>query len=135
MQLSRFSTSAAAVPTEERLTHRNGYRPRRWDARAGELELAIAKLRRGNYFPSFLQPRRRSEQAPVSVVQQAYVSGVSSRRVDQLVDSLAPLLEERRDQKKRRCSNSPPPEPPAMPTSYTTPGDLTTAKGLWSSVG
>jgi len=73
---------------EERLTHRNGYRPRRWDTRAGELELAIPKLRRGSYFPSFLQPRRRSEQALVSVVQQAYVCGVSTRRVDQLVESL-----------------------------------------------
>jgi transposase-like protein len=74
--------------SEERLTHRNGYRPRRWDTRAGELELAIPKLRRGSYFPSFLQPRRRSEQALVSVVQQAYVCGVSTRRVDQLVESL-----------------------------------------------
>ncbi len=73
---------------EERLTHRNGYRPRRWDTRAGELELQIPKLRRGSYFPSFLQPRRRSEQALVSVVQQAYVCGVSTRRVDQLVESL-----------------------------------------------
>jgi transposase-like protein len=74
--------------SEERLTYRNGYRPRRWDTRAGELELAIPKLRRGSYFPSFLQPRRRSEQALVSVVQQAYVCGVSTRRVDQLVESL-----------------------------------------------
>ncbi len=73
---------------EERLTQRNGYRARRWDTRAGELELAIPKLRRGSYFPSFLQPRRRSEQALVSVVQQAYVCGVSTRRVDQLVESL-----------------------------------------------
>src|SRR5712691_9772986 len=53
---------------DERLTHRNGYRPRRWDTRAGELELAIPKLRRGSYFPSFLEPRKRSEQALVSVV-------------------------------------------------------------------
>ncbi len=74
--------------SEERLTHRNGYRPRRWDTRAGELELAIPKLRRGSYFPSFLEPRRRSEQALVAVVQQAYVCGVSTRRVDQLVESL-----------------------------------------------
>jgi transposase-like protein len=73
---------------EERLTHRNGYRPRRWDTRAGELELAIPKLRRGSYFPSFLEPRKRSEQALVSVVQEAYVAGVSTRKVDQLVESL-----------------------------------------------
>jgi putative transposase len=56
--------------SEERLTHRNGYRPRRWGTRAGELELAIPKLRRGGYFPSFLEPRKRSEQALVSVVQE-----------------------------------------------------------------
>jgi len=72
----------------ERLTQRNGYRPRRWDTRAGELELAIPKLRRGSYFPSFLEPRRRSEQALVAVVQEAYVAGVSTRKVDQLVESL-----------------------------------------------
>ena len=62
---------------EERATHRNGYRPRRWDTRAGEIELQIPKMRQGSYFPSFLQPRKRSEQALVSVVQQAYVCGVS----------------------------------------------------------
>jgi transposase-like protein len=74
--------------TEDRATHRNGYRPRRWDTRAGEIELQIAKIRQGSYFPSFLQPRKRSERALVSVVQQAYVCGVSTRRVDQLVESL-----------------------------------------------
>ena len=73
---------------EERLTHRNGYRARPWQTRAGELELAIPKLRRGSYFPSFLEPRRRSEQALVSVVQEAYVAGVSTRKVDQVVESL-----------------------------------------------
>jgi putative transposase len=73
---------------EERLTQRNGYRSRSWSTRAGEIELAIPKLRRGSYFPSFLEPRRRSEQALVSVVQEAYVAGVSTRKVDQVVESL-----------------------------------------------
>jgi putative transposase len=73
---------------DDRATHRNGYRARRWDTRAGEIELQIPKLRQGSYFPSFLAPRKRSEQALVSVVQQAYVCGVSTRRVDQLVESL-----------------------------------------------
>jgi transposase-like protein len=73
---------------DDRATHRNGYRPRRWDTRAGEIELQIPKIRQGSYFPGFLQPRKRSEQALVSVVQQAYVCGVSTRRVDQLVESL-----------------------------------------------
>src|SRR5215510_10990051 len=73
---------------EDRLTQRNGYRARSWATRAGEIELAIPKLRRGSYFPSFLEPRRRSEQALVSVVQEAYVAGVSTRKVDQVVESL-----------------------------------------------
>ncbi len=64
--------------TDDRAMHRNGYRPRRWDTRAGEVELQIPKLRLGSYFPSFSQPRKRSEQALVAVVQQAYVCGVST---------------------------------------------------------
>jgi putative transposase len=73
---------------EDRATHRNGYRARRWDTRAGEIELQIPKIRRGSYFPSILEPRKRSEQALLGVIQQAYVCGVSTRRVDQLVESL-----------------------------------------------
>jgi hypothetical protein len=73
---------------QDRATRRNGYRARRWDTRAGEIELQIPKIRQGSYFPSFLEPRRRSEQALLAVVQQAYVCGVSTRRVDQLVESL-----------------------------------------------
>jgi putative transposase len=73
---------------EDRMTHRNGYRGREWQTRAGTVELQIPKLRRGSYFPSFLEPRRRSEQALLGVIQQAYVCGVSTRRVDQLVESL-----------------------------------------------
>src|SRR3712207_4432456 len=73
---------------QDRATHRNGYRARRWDTRAGEIELQIPKIRRGSYFPSILEPRKRSEQALLGVIQQAYVCGVSTRRVDQLVESL-----------------------------------------------
>jgi putative transposase len=73
---------------EDRMTHRNGYRAREWQTRAGSVELQIPKLRRGSYFPSFLEPRRRSEQALLAVIQQCYVCGVSTRRVDQLVESL-----------------------------------------------
>ena len=58
---------------DDRATHRNGYWPRRWDTRAGEIELQIPKIRQGSYFPSFLEPRRRSEQALLAVVRQAYV--------------------------------------------------------------
>src|SRR5438874_13288275 len=60
---------------DDRATHRNGYRSRRWDTRAGEIELQIPKLRQGSYFTSFLQPRKRSERALVAVVQQAYGAG------------------------------------------------------------
>ena len=73
---------------DDRMTHRNGYRAREWQTRAGTVELQIPKLRRGSYFPSFLEPRRRSEQALLAVIQQCYVCGVSTRRVDQLVESL-----------------------------------------------
>jgi transposase-like protein len=76
------------VAPEARLTHRNGYRPRAWETRVGEIELLIPKKRSGSYFPSFLEPRRRSEQAIVAVVLEAYVNGVSTRKVDRLVEQL-----------------------------------------------
>ena len=72
----------------ERITHRNGYRERSWQTRAGEVELAIPRLRSGSYFPSFLEPRSRSEKALVAVIQEAYVNGVSTRKVDRLVTQL-----------------------------------------------
>jgi putative transposase len=72
----------------ERVTHRNGYRERSWQTRAGEIELAIPRLRSGSYFPSFLEPRSRSEKALVAVIQEAYVNGVSTRKVDRLVTQL-----------------------------------------------
>ena len=77
------------VAPGRRLTHRNGYRPRAWETRVGEIELLIPKKRSGpSYFPSFLEPRRCSEQAIVSVVLEAYVNGVSTRKVDRLVEQL-----------------------------------------------
>ena len=72
----------------ERVTYRNGYRNRTWDTRVGTMELHIPKLREGSYFPSLLEPRRRSEKALLSVIQQAYVEGVSTRRVDDLIKAL-----------------------------------------------
>ena len=76
------------VAPEMRLTHRNGYRPRAWETRVGEIELLIPRKRQGSYFPSFLEPRRRSEQAIIAVVLEAYVNGVSTRKVDRLVEQL-----------------------------------------------
>src|SRR4051812_4158665 len=86
----------------ERLTHRNGYRPRVWDTRVGDVELAIPRLRQGSYFPSFLEPRRRAEQALVAVVQEAYVNGVSTRKVDRLVQQLG-VAGMSKDQVSRLC--------------------------------
>jgi putative transposase len=74
--------------SEDRVTYRNGSRPRRWDTRAGTIDLRIPKLREGTYLPAFLEPRRRSEQALLAVIQQAYIEGVSTRRVEDLVQAL-----------------------------------------------
>src|SRR5205809_6023661 len=75
--------------TPERANRRNGYREREWDTRVGTIELAIPKLRAGSYFPDWLlQPRRRAEQAFVSVIADAYLAGVSTRRVEKLVQQL-----------------------------------------------
>jgi len=75
--------------SDERVNSRNGYRPREWDTRAGTVELAIPKLRSGSYFPDWLlQHRRRAEQALVSVVATSYLLGVSTRRVEKLVEQL-----------------------------------------------
>jgi transposase-like protein len=85
-----------------RQTQRNGYRDRRWDTRVGEIELAIPRLRTGSYLPSFLEPRRRAEQALVAVVQEAYVNGVSTRKVDRLVEQMG-LRGLSKDQVSRMC--------------------------------
>jgi len=74
--------------TDERTGYRNGTRMRSWDTRLGTIDLAIPKVRSGTYFPSLLQPRRRAEQALLTVVQEAYVHGVSTRKVDDLVKAL-----------------------------------------------
>ena len=74
--------------SKERRTQRNGYRERAWETRVGEIPLRIPKLREGTYYPSFLEPRRPAEQALLAVVQEAYVQGVSTRKVDALVQSL-----------------------------------------------
>jgi transposase-like protein len=78
----------AGARSPERLNHRNGYRERAWDTRAGRIDLAIPKLRKGSYLPSFLEPRRTAEKALTAVIQEAYVHGVSTRAVDDLVKAM-----------------------------------------------
>ena len=88
-EISAEIGAAHSEVSADRLTYRNGYRPRPWETRVGELELLIPRKRSGEaYFPSFLEPRRRSEQAIVAVVMEAYVNGVSMRKVDRLVEQL-----------------------------------------------
>lgn len=74
--------------TPERTGQRNGYRERAWDTRVGTIELRVPRVRDGSYFPSLLEPRKRAERALAAVVQEAYVQGVSTRRVDDLVQAL-----------------------------------------------
>jgi transposase-like protein len=88
---------------DQRRAQRNGYRDRRWDTRVGEIELQIPKLRTGSYLPSFLEPRKRAEQALVAVVQEAYVNGVSTRKVDRLVEQMG-LRGLSKDQVSRMCA-------------------------------
>jgi putative transposase len=88
--------------SEARSTHRNGYRPRPWATRVGEIELAVPRKRSGeSYFPSFLEPRKRSEKALLGVVMEAYVNGVSTRKVDHLVSELGIRMS--KDQVSRIC--------------------------------
>jgi transposase-like protein len=79
-EVSQAAGAGDGERNPERAARRNGYRERPWDTRVGSIELAIPRLRTGSYFPSFLEPRRRSEQALVAVVQEAYVNGVSTAR-------------------------------------------------------
>lgn len=74
--------------SDDRTTHRNGYRDRIWETRAGAVDLRIPKLRRGSYLPCFLEPRRTAEKALVAVIQEAYIQGISTRSVDDLVKAM-----------------------------------------------
>jgi putative transposase len=88
LEVQKKTGAGRGERSPERLAHRNGYRERRWDTRAGSVLLPIPKVREGSYFPSFLEPRRRSEEALMAVVCEAYVKGVSPRKVEDLVQAM-----------------------------------------------
>lgn len=89
MEVSRLAGAEHHARTDDRRAYRNGDRTRRLDTRVGTLELEIPKLRSGPaYMPSFLEARKRSEQAPLSVVMEAHVNGVSTRKVERLVEQM-----------------------------------------------
>ncbi len=88
LEVSEQVGAAKHERTEDRKGYRNGYRTREWDTRVGTVDLAVPKVRDGSYYPSLLEPRKRAERALVAVVQEAYIQGVSTRRVDDLVKSL-----------------------------------------------
>ena len=90
MELDTEGLCAAAYGerSPERTNSRNGYRERLWQTRAGAVDLKIPKLRKGSYFPGFLEPRRAGEKALAAVIQEAYIQGVSTRSVDELVRAM-----------------------------------------------
>ena len=88
MEVEEHIGAARHERTEGRSGHRNGYRERTWDTRAGAIELKVPRVRDSSYFPSLLEPRRRAERALSAVVQEAYVHGISTRKVDELVKAL-----------------------------------------------
>src|SRR6202166_595687 len=88
MEVAGLTGAAYGEKSPDRLAQRNGYRDRAWETRAGSVELRIPKLRKGSYLPFFLEPRRLAEKALTAVIQEAYVQGISTRSVDDLVKAM-----------------------------------------------
>src|ERR1700710_255639 len=88
LEVGGLTGAAFGEKSTERLAQRNGYRERDWETRAGTVELRIPKLRKGSYFPGFLEPRRMAEKALTAVIQEAYIQGDSTRSVDDLVQAM-----------------------------------------------
>jgi putative transposase len=88
MEVGALTGAPYGEKSSERRAQRNGYRDRAWETRAGTVELRIPKLRTGSYFPGFLEPRRMAEKALTAVIQEAYIQGISTRSVDDLVKAL-----------------------------------------------
>ena len=88
LDVDQLCGAGAHERSTERVNRRNGYRSRAWDTRAGTVDVKIPKLRKGSYFPEFLEPRRAAEKAMTAVIQEAYVQGLSTRSVDDLVKAM-----------------------------------------------
>jgi transposase-like protein len=88
LETGAICNAAPGERSADRQNQRNGYRDRDWETRAGTVELRIPKLRRGSYFPAFLEPRRMAEKALTAVIQEAYIQGISTRSVDDLVKAM-----------------------------------------------
>src|SRR3954451_21411264 len=88
LEVGGLTGAAYGEKSAERLAQRNGYRDRDWETRAGTIELRIPKLRKGSYFPGFLEPRRMAEKALTAVIQEPYIQGISTRSVDDLVRAM-----------------------------------------------
>jgi putative transposase len=105
--------------SDERTTYRNGYRDRQLETRLGTLDLKIPKLRQGTYFPAFLEPRKTAEKALTAVIQEAWIQGVSTRKVDDLVQALGMTG----ISKSRRCART------------STPACCPSSSGRWTASG
>ena len=103
LEVGALTGAGYGEKSADRLVQRNGYRDRVWETRAGTVELRIPKLRKGTYFPGFLEPRRMSEKALTAVVQEAYIQGISTRSVDDLVKALG-MTGITRSQVSRLCA-------------------------------
>src|ERR1700732_2857033 len=103
LEVESLTGAAHGERSPDRINHRNGYRDRIWETRAGAVELRIPKLRKSSYFPGFLEPRRLAEKALAAVVQEAYVHGVSTRSVDDLVKAMG-MTGISKSQVSRLCS-------------------------------
>ena len=88
LEVETLTGAAHGRRSADRFTHRNGYRGREWDTRAGTVELRIPKIRKGSYFPGFPEPRRMGEKALTAVIQETYIHGVSTPSADDLVQAM-----------------------------------------------